>query len=85
MTLTVDHCRNAQFDLNSENREDRRPCEAKGSTSGQNKYLNVNQMLQMGGRYSTPDFPQGITPERFDGCIRNLYHNGEVGVYHISS
>ncbi|XP_061162553.1 neural-cadherin-like [Saccostrea echinata] len=78
VTLTVDHCRNAQFDTHSESREDRRPCEVTGSTSGQNKYLNVNHMLQMGGRYTTPDFPQGITQERFEGCIRNLYHNGEL-------
>lgn len=33
----------------------------------------------MGGRYFIFDFFKDIIIERFEGCIRNLYYNGEVG------
>lgn len=33
----------------------------------------------MGGWYFIFDFFKDIIIERFEGCIRNLYYNGEVG------
>lgn len=77
--MTVDRCQTSVFESASESREDRQPCEVTGSTRGRNKYLNVNTMLQMGGRYVNPPYPTGITNHSFYGCMRNLYHNGEVG------
>ncbi|CAG2215988.1 unnamed protein product [Mytilus edulis] len=65
-------------------RTDRKSCEISGKTLGRNKYLNVNTVLQMGGRYSVPAFPTGITNHRFNGCIRNFYHNGELYDLHTS-
>ncbi|XP_033753809.1 LOW QUALITY PROTEIN: neural-cadherin-like [Pecten maximus] len=78
VTMTVDQCQASVFERMSESNEDRQPCEITGSTRGRNKYLNVNTMLQMGGRYITPPYPTGITNQSFFGCIRNLYHNGEL-------
>ncbi|KAK3086712.1 hypothetical protein FSP39_022355 [Pinctada imbricata] len=82
--VIVDRCQSSEFLSGSESVEDRRPCEASGSTLGRNKYLNVNHMLQMGGRYDVLEYPPGLTRRRFDGCIRNFIHNGELYDLHTS-
>lgn len=79
--MIVDHCSSAVSD--SMTKPDRKSCEVSGTTLGRNKYLNVNTVLQMGGRYSIPDYPKGITHHRFVGCIRNFVHNGEVIKYEV--
>ncbi|KAH3768205.1 hypothetical protein DPMN_169417 [Dreissena polymorpha] len=58
---------------------DRTPCEVTGVTPGDNMYLNVNNLLQLGGRYVEPRYPTSVTSSRFQGCMRNLIHNGKVG------
>ena len=78
--MIADYCKSSSFESASESKEDRLPCEVSAATRGRNKYLNVNTMLQMGGRYIEPPYPTGITTDRFYGCIRNLFHNGEVGI-----
>ncbi|XP_071177027.1 neural-cadherin-like isoform X2 [Mytilus edulis] len=82
VTMIVDHCASATS--GSTPSQDRKSCEISGKTLGRNKYLNVNTVLQMGGRYSVPAFPTGITNHRFNGCIRNFYHNGELYDLHTS-
>lgn len=74
--MVVDYCRavKAEQDVQA----DTRPCRVTGRTPGENTFLNVNTLLQLGGRYSTPAYPQGITTKGFNGCIRNLVHNGKV-------
>ncbi len=78
----VDECRAAVVQENENDQtfeEDRAPCEVERSTPGENKYLNVNSPLQLGGR-SNPvvSFPKNVLPVGFDGCIKNLIHDGEV-------
>ena len=58
--------------------EDRSGCEASGYTRGENIYVNAVQVLQLGGRYSTPTYPTGVTTQKYEGCMRNLVHNAEV-------
>ena len=77
VTMTVDYCKDIQPTTDSIV-EDRSPCEMTKSTPGENKFLNINGPLQLGGRYTTPNLPAGITTNKFDGCVRNLKHNKEV-------
>ena len=72
----VDHCDNSVINNGI---EDRSNCEAVGMTAGENVYVNVDTVLQVGGRASNPSYPAGVTTERFDGCMKNLMHNAEVG------
>ncbi|KAL8590527.1 hypothetical protein ACOMHN_010963 [Nucella lapillus] len=74
--MIVDYCRavhpeqDVQVDTSS--------CSIKKRTPGENTFLNVNTLLQLGGRYANPSYPTGITDKKFDGCIRNLVHNGKL-------
>ena len=81
VTLTVDYCRMLEVSLINDVAQDRSPCEVTGTTPGDNLYLNVNAALQLGGRYATPSYPTAVRGARFQGCVRNLVHNGEVRVY----
>jgi hypothetical protein len=58
---------------------DTKPCRIKRHTPGENTFLNVNTPLLLGGRHTSPSYPAGITTAKFDGCVRNLVHNGKVG------
>ena len=82
--MVVDQCESAVIQENENSQtshHDKRPCEAKGETPGNNKYLNVNTPLELGGR-STPfvSYPRDVTDQGFKGCIKNVIHNGEVGI-----
>ena len=75
VTLVVDHCIDAG---SSGGTQDRSNCEAVGVTPGENIYINVDKVLQLGGRFSAPSYPTGVTAQKFDGCMKNLIHNAEV-------
>ena len=81
--MVVDFCKSAYMYENEndgDSIEDRLPCEAKTRTPGDNKFINVNTPLQLGGR-SSPfvSYPLDVMVQGFDGCVKNLIHNGEVG------
>lgn len=77
VTMIVDRCEMLDIDVDTSD-TDRTPCEVSRRTPGENMFLNVNTMLQLGGRYSQPTIPSGITDKRFVGCVRNLIHNGQL-------
>ena len=74
--LVVDNCRSVRPEQDVQ--VDTTPCRIKARTPGENTFLNVNTLLQLGGRYASPPYPPGITHKKFDGCIRNVVHNGKV-------
>lgn len=83
VSLVVDQCQDAVYGSDG---EDRSNCEAKGVTPGENIYINVDTVLQLGGRSSTPStsppssapYPLNVMTERFNGCMKNLMHNAEL-------
>lgn len=82
VTLIVDSCDDALV-IENENAqtsfEERHACEGTAETLGDNKYINVNAPLQLGGRSNHDSaFPLDVMKEGFKGCIRNFMHNGEV-------
>lgn len=70
--MVVDHCVEST-------QADRSDCETSGVTRGENIYINVVEVLQLGGRMSTPPYPANVISDKFDGCMKNLIHNAEVG------
>lgn len=78
VTMIVDKCNMLDVGTVMDTARDRSPCEVSGETPGENLFLNVNTMLQLGGRYIEPSIPDTVTPHRFKGCVRNLVHNGQV-------
>ena len=74
--LVVDHCDNSIVDSN--NTEDRSNCEAHGVTPGENIYINVDEVLELGGRRPGSSYPNNVMTQKFDGCMKNLRHNTEV-------
>ncbi|WAR12271.1 CADN-like protein, partial [Mya arenaria] len=78
VTLTVDRCDMLDVNLIQDSAVDRSPCEVTGSSPGDNMFLNVNAMLQLGGRYATPSYPTAVRGNRYQGCVRNLVHNGQL-------
>jgi len=86
----VDRCRSAVIDESETDQtssQDRRPCEVVSHTPGHSTLLNINAPLQLGGRSNHKvKYPDGVTRQGFDGCIKNLYHNGQVsGRFYIAS
>ncbi len=77
MEIIVDHCEKADLKPDGTVADDKM-CRRFGTTPEENKFLNVKSLLQLGGRYSTPNYPGGVTQQRFDGCIKNFEHNGKV-------
>ena len=77
--LIVDHCEASDVteDINM-SYEDRSACEAAEEVTGEQFILNVVTPLQLGGRAKQVNYPAGLTPSGFNGCIRNLRHNGQV-------
>ncbi|XP_070186866.1 neural-cadherin-like [Littorina saxatilis] len=49
------------------------PCRVNSTTGGENRFLNVANLLSVGGRSS--GFPTSVTAPGFNGCIKNLVHN----------
>ena len=76
--MVVDRCDMLNVDSMTDTISDRSPCQVSDKTPGENFFLNVNTLLQLGGRYVEPSFPQTVTSDRFKGCVRNLVHNGQV-------
>ncbi|GFS24762.1 neural-cadherin [Elysia marginata] len=77
VTLTVDHCNYATADADG-TVLDWSPCRAHGRVPGGDVLLNVQSLLQLGGRYprvSPPSFPAGVPTKGFKGCLKNLFHN----------
>ena len=87
--MMVDDCSTAVRHENENDQtsmEDRAPCEIEKQTPGANKYININTPLQLGGRSNSDiTFPDNVLQEGLNGCIKNLMHNGEVGIQSISS
>ena len=81
VTMIVDRCDMLVIEPGTGKVTDRSPCTVSMKTPGENVFLNINTMLQLGGRYVQPSIPMAITDERFVGCMRNLIHNGEVIIY----
>lgn len=77
--LIVDHCAASQIteDINM-SVEDRRACEVTMVTPGELFILNVVTPMQLGGRQTQVNYPAGLSSSGFDGCVRNVRHNGEV-------
>ncbi|KAL4234097.1 hypothetical protein ACF0H5_005750 [Mactra antiquata] len=76
VTMIVDKCEMLDVDVTSDTVSDRSPCQVTKHTPGENMFLNVNQLLQLGGRYVKPSFPSSILNTGFKGCMKNLIHNG---------
>lgn len=83
--MTVDHCRDARFDEDSEiPRMNRSNCESKASIKQYSEYLNVNSPLQIGGVFHKeydkfyPLWKHKHTREGFKGCIRNFVSNSRT-------
>ncbi|KAK6174384.1 hypothetical protein SNE40_017672 [Patella caerulea] len=81
--LIVDRCE--VVERKNEIAIDDEACRKFGETPNANMFLNVNTMLQIGGRAQTdPQFkPVGITSSKFNGCVKNLRHNGQIYNLHI--
>ena len=76
----MDDCKSAVSASNSMP-VDTTPCRATGSTKGDNTFLNVASLLNVGGRPGNPAYPSDlqVSNTKFDGCVNNLIHNGKVG------
>lgn len=81
--LVVDRCVAAAVVESSRDEaqpiEDRRCCESVGETPGHGRLLTVNGPLQLAGRSNTrTKYPGNVIRDGFNGCIKNLLHNGQV-------
>ena len=85
--MMVDLCKDAAVSENERDQtmeEDRRPCETERETPGIHKYINVNTPLQLGGRANPGlNYPPEISTQGFDGCVRNLVHDGQLYDLHV--
>jgi len=76
----------AEGDTAQTSTEDRRACEAVSETPGEGRYLSINTPLQLGGRSNTDIvYPQNVARDGFNGCIKNLVHNGQVISYFLGT
>ncbi len=78
--MIVDMCKVAEITEDFlTSTEDRTACEAKGTVPGNRFVMRVNTPLQLGGRKNTnTNYPRAFSSTPFDGCIRDLRHNGVV-------
>ena len=83
----VDRCKSAvtvESETGRTSSQDRRPCEVVAQTPGISTLVSVNAPLQLGGRSNVKvKYPDNVVRDGFDGCIKNLYHNGQVRPYLI--
>ena len=81
----VDRCNSAvivKSETEQTSSQDRRACEVISQTPGHSTLVSVNAPLQLGGRSNLKvKHPDGVVRDGFDGCIKNLYHNGQVDRY----
>ena len=83
----MDKCRAAQTE--GDFIVDDRACRTARETPGENKFLNVNTYLQLGGIKSETDFAdlehfegrRGRPFPYFKGCLKDLIHNKQVRVH----
>ena len=76
VSMVVDHC---IYSTVTNKVEDRSICEVSGVTPGEHIFVNTGALLQLGGRMSTPSYPANVITDKFEGCMKNLVHNAEVG------
>lgn len=59
---------------------DRGRCQAVGIVPGENRMLNVATLLELGGRHRADVWWPAEVSTRggYEGCVRNLKHNGKV-------
>ena len=70
--MIVDHCEPGyKYDTDV-------MCRKSGVTPGMNEFLNVDTLLHLGGTNAKPVYPAGLQQTKFDGCIKDFFHNGMV-------
>ncbi|XP_071785719.1 neural-cadherin-like isoform X1 [Asterias amurensis] len=78
----LDRCKSANItEASSSTMQQTDDCKSTGVTPGDNKFLNVNTPLQLGGvdQSSAFTYPSEITfGAGFDGCMRNVEQDGAV-------
>ena len=82
----VDRCKSAVIvepETGQTSSQDRRACQVISQTPGHSSLISVNAPLQLGGMSNVKvKYPDDVIRDGFDGCIKNLYHNGQVGHCH---
>lgn len=60
----------------------RSTCQHTETTPGENRFLNVDTLLELGGRSGSsswwPSEVTAVSRRPYDGCVKNLQHNGQV-------
>lgn len=83
--MVVDFCKSAEIieaDDGTQPEIDLSSCQSQAKTKPFNEFLNVNTPLQVGGLYRdkfdyvNAQWQMNPIGEYFDGCIRNIKHNG---------
>ncbi|CAH1779064.1 unnamed protein product [Owenia fusiformis] len=85
--FVVDSCAQSVLNSSAPWLEDRTPCQSpEVEFTGLGMYLTLYSPLELGGR-SKPQvtYPQGLTTTGFNGCIKNVYNNGELYDLHIGN
>lgn len=80
MSLTVDDCKDAVIPDPDSTEVRRDNCQSSQAISGENRFLNVETLLELGGRALQGSWwPTSVeTRQSYDGCVKNLNHNGQV-------
>ena len=79
--MVVDRCIAAVTDNHGQHVIDYKACRVHGETPGENRFLNINTFLHVGGIATTVTL-QHLGSKHptigFKGCIKNLMHNKKV-------
>ena len=77
--MVVDHCRSSIVAETMEaTATERQVCESHGYAMGADHFLTVNTPLELGGRAKPANYPPGLAGNSFNGCMKNLWINGQV-------
>lgn len=83
----MDDCRDPySLDLDTSQVSDSRNfCQDTQPTPGENRFLNVATLVELGGRQNSattwwPNEVQVSSRSSFNGCVKKLKHNGEVNI-----